>query len=227
DLAGPRRWLRLQIRPPTGSGGVLVRPGDGGVHAHIPTDQPQRVGPALQPAQNPRPDALPLPTPEQAIDRLPMPVTVRHIPPRRPSAHPPPDPVNELPLTPLRRPTRLPTPGQQRLQHRPLRVAQVEPPRHRYSGHELSVLMAVLVDEPSTGDLATCRSPTHPADQLTTNHHPLLKHGLVHLLRLEDLAPEDLARSPFAHELILSLQKRVRPPFRPSVDGLAGRFTLL
>src|SRR5690606_27563192 len=179
DLAGPRRWLRLQIRPPTGSGGVLVRPGDGGVHAHIPTDQPQRVGPALQPAQNPRPDALPLPTPEQAIDRLPMPVTVRHIPPRRPSAHPPPDPVNELPLTPLRRPTRLPTPGQQRLQHRPLRVAQVEPPRHRYPGHEVSVLMAVLVDEPSTGDLATCRSPTHPADQLTTNHHPLLKHGLA------------------------------------------------
>lgn len=39
--------------------------------------------------------------------------------------------------------------------------------------------MAVLVDEPSTGDLATCRSPTHPADQLTTNHHPLLKHGLA------------------------------------------------
>ncbi len=156
-----------------------MRPGDGGVHAHIPTDQPQRVGPALQPAQNPRPDALPLPTPEQAIDRLPMPVTVRHIPPRRPSAHPPPDPVNELPLTPLRRPTRLPTPGQQRLQHRPLRVAQVEPPRHRYPGHEVSVLMAVLVDEPSTGDLATCRSPTHPADQLTTNHHPLLKHALA------------------------------------------------
>jgi hypothetical protein len=34
------------------------------------------------------------------------------------------------------------------------------PPRHRYSGHEVSVLMVFFVDEPSTGDLATYRSPT-------------------------------------------------------------------
>ena len=43
---------------------------------------------------------------------------------------------------------------------RPLRVGQVSPPCHRYGGHEVSVLMVVLVDEPSTGDLAVYRSPT-------------------------------------------------------------------
>src|SRR2546421_2560428 len=103
-----------------------------------------------------------------------MPVAVRPVTPRRPGRYPPPDPIDQLPLAPLRRPTRLLTLGQQRLQHRPLPVGQVEPPRHRYPGHEVSVLMAVLVDNPSTGDLATYRSPTRRR-QITT---PLLKQGL-------------------------------------------------
>src|SRR5439155_24045573 len=46
---------------------------------------------------------------------------------------------------------------------------------HRYPGHEVSVLMDVLVDNPSTGDLATYRSPTRRR-QITT---PLLKQGLA------------------------------------------------
>src|SRR5439155_25900421 len=86
-----------------------------------------------------------------------------------------PDPIDQLPLAPLRRPTRLLTLRQQRLQHRPLPVGQVEPPRHRYPGHEVSMQKDVLVDNPSTGDLATYRSPTR-RHQITT---PLLKQGLA------------------------------------------------
>jgi transcriptional regulator with XRE-family HTH domain len=46
---------------------------------------------------------------------------------------------------------------------------------------------------------------------------------LVHLLDLEDIAPEDLARSPLARGMILDLQKRVRPTFRRQVDELVQR----
>lgn len=50
---------------------------------------------------------------------------------------------------------------------------------------------------------------------------------LVHLLDLEETAPEDLARSPLARDMILGLQRRVRPTFRRQVDGLAERLQLL
>ncbi|MFG2681311.1 helix-turn-helix domain-containing protein [Streptomyces sp. NPDC048392] len=46
---------------------------------------------------------------------------------------------------------------------------------------------------------------------------------LVHLLSLEDLAPEDLCRSPLARDMVQDLQQRVRPTFRRKVDALAGR----
>ncbi|MFJ3674004.1 helix-turn-helix domain-containing protein [Streptomyces sp. NPDC090106] len=50
---------------------------------------------------------------------------------------------------------------------------------------------------------------------------------LVHLLDLEDIAPEDLARSPLAVEIVLDLHKRVRPTFRHQVDGLVQRLQLI
>ncbi|MFJ9752605.1 helix-turn-helix domain-containing protein [Streptomyces chartreusis] len=50
---------------------------------------------------------------------------------------------------------------------------------------------------------------------------------LVHLLGLEELAPEDLARSPLARTMILDLQKRVRPTLRRQVTGLAERLQLV
>ncbi|WP_213456603.1 helix-turn-helix domain-containing protein [Rhizomonospora bruguierae] len=46
---------------------------------------------------------------------------------------------------------------------------------------------------------------------------------LLHLLNLEDLAPEDLKRSALARELVGSLQRRVRPTFRRQVSELAER----
>lgn len=50
---------------------------------------------------------------------------------------------------------------------------------------------------------------------------------LVHLLELEQLAPEDLQRSPLGRELITSLLGRVRPTYRPQATGLAQRLQIL
>lgn len=46
---------------------------------------------------------------------------------------------------------------------------------------------------------------------------------LVHLLRLEELSAEDLARSPAALDLLADLRRRARPTYRDQVDGLAAR----
>ncbi|MFD4113211.1 helix-turn-helix domain-containing protein [Streptomyces niveus] len=48
----------------------------------------------------------------------------------------------------------------------------------------------------------------------------------VHLLNLEELAPEDLARSPQALALVRGLLKRVRPTYRRQVTDLADRLGL-
>ena len=49
---------------------------------------------------------------------------------------------------------------------------------------------------------------------------------LVYLVNLEDLAPEDLARSPLARDMLQRLQQPVRPTFHRQVDGLAERLQL-
>ncbi|MER7042254.1 helix-turn-helix domain-containing protein [Streptomyces microflavus] len=50
---------------------------------------------------------------------------------------------------------------------------------------------------------------------------------LVHLLELEQLAPEDLQRSPLGRQLVTSLLGRARPTYRPQATGLAQRLQLL
>ncbi|MFF4508929.1 helix-turn-helix domain-containing protein [Streptomyces sp. NPDC001401] len=50
---------------------------------------------------------------------------------------------------------------------------------------------------------------------------------LVHLLDLEEIAPEDLARSALARGMVLDLQKRVRPTFRRQVTDLSQRLQLI
>ncbi|MEV0493483.1 helix-turn-helix domain-containing protein [Streptomyces atratus] len=50
---------------------------------------------------------------------------------------------------------------------------------------------------------------------------------LVHLLELEDVAPEDLERSPLARELVISLVQRARPTYRRQATALAARLNLL
>ncbi|MEU6346287.1 helix-turn-helix transcriptional regulator [Streptomyces sp. NPDC046977] len=49
---------------------------------------------------------------------------------------------------------------------------------------------------------------------------------LVHLLDLEEMAPEDLARSPLARDMVVGLRRRVRPTYRRQVEGLADRMGL-
>lgn len=50
---------------------------------------------------------------------------------------------------------------------------------------------------------------------------------LVHLLELEQLAPEDLERSPLAQKLVASLVRQARPTYRRQVVALAERLQLL
>src|SRR5690242_10247214 len=94
-FAHPTRWFGLTVRSRTGTGRVLMRPRDGGVDRHVPGDQPTSIRTRLQPGHDPRPDPRALPTAEQPVHRLPRPVTLRHIPPRRTHPNPPPNPVNE------------------------------------------------------------------------------------------------------------------------------------
>jgi transcriptional regulator with XRE-family HTH domain len=49
---------------------------------------------------------------------------------------------------------------------------------------------------------------------------------LVHLLDLEQLAPEDLPRSPLARQMVTDLQRRIRPTYRRQVTELAERLGL-
>ncbi|MGW7068816.1 helix-turn-helix domain-containing protein [Streptomyces sp. NPDC054855] len=49
---------------------------------------------------------------------------------------------------------------------------------------------------------------------------------LKRLLGLEELAPEDMERSPLARDMVVSLQKRARPAARRQVNALAERLQL-
>ena len=123
----PTWWFSLQI-PFTRPGRVLVGPRDSGVHRHVPADPPGRISQALQRGHDLAPCAVSLPPTKQRIHRRPGPVLDRYVTPGRAHPHPPAHPVNQLPLGPQRRPTRSLRGGQQRLQHRPLRVRQVNRP---------------------------------------------------------------------------------------------------
>ncbi|MFI7049016.1 helix-turn-helix domain-containing protein [Streptosporangium sandarakinum] len=85
------------------------------------------------------------------------------------------------------------------------------------------------------------------ADQIDTSHLPSLERRftfllevarcydlrredaavLVHLLDLLQLAPEDLARSDLAQDMVIRLRRRIRPTYRRQVDVLTERLGLL
>jgi len=50
---------------------------------------------------------------------------------------------------------------------------------------------------------------------------------LMQLLALENLAPEDMSRSPLAREMVVSVQRRARPAIRRQVSDLAERLGLV
>lgn len=104
----------------SGAGGMLVCAGDGGVDADVPGDQPVGVGPGLELVEDSLPGPIALPAPEQPIDGFPRAVPDRHVPPRRTRPCPSPNAVNQLPLGPDWRPSRLLPHRQHRLQPGPL-----------------------------------------------------------------------------------------------------------
>ncbi|KAB8192534.1 helix-turn-helix domain-containing protein [Nonomuraea phyllanthi] len=83
------------------------------------------------------------------------------------------------------------------------------------------------------------------ADQIDTSHLPSIERRftfllevarcydlrredpavLVHLLDLEQMAPEDLARNPLARNMVTRLRRRVRATYRRQVDALAERLS--
>lgn len=135
ETTGPAGRLGLAGPIAPGTRGVLVRPADGGVHRHPPPHQPRGVGEGHQPRPDQRPYPSGLPAPKQPEDRLPMPVPLGHIPPRRPDPHPPPHPIHQPPARPLARSSQPLGPGKQRLQHPPLPVGQILTRSNRYPGH--------------------------------------------------------------------------------------------
>lgn len=135
------------------SGGMLMRTGHGGVDTDIPGDHPCGVSAGLQHRQDRCPDPGALPAAEQPIDRLPGTIDRRNVPPRGTDTCSPADPVDQLSSGPPRRAARFDPDWQERFQHRPLRVGQIEPPRHSYAGHEVSGVQVFLVVDRSTGDL--------------------------------------------------------------------------
>lgn len=74
------------------------------------------------------PGAILGPDPQSFVQRLPRPVLLRHVPPRRPGPQPPQDPVDHLPVIP---PPATPTTirrRQQRLDPRPRHIRQLTTP---------------------------------------------------------------------------------------------------
>lgn len=118
-------WLDLIVGAVSGAGGVLMGMVDRGIDRDVPGDQPGHVSPGLQPHPDPGPHPGALPAPEQPIDRLLASVAFKNIPPRRTDSDPPPNPVDQLPPRPDRRPARPLPAGQQRCQDPPLPVCQV------------------------------------------------------------------------------------------------------
>ncbi len=86
-----------------------------------------------------------------------MPVVFGHVPPQCPARGRPSDPVDELSFRPFRQAARLLATRQQRLEPRPLVVAQIRSPGRRYAGLRYSGSSSSA--ESSTGDLT---SPGHP-----------------------------------------------------------------
>jgi hypothetical protein len=119
------------------------------------------------------------------IARTPMPrarTWVARPAPRRTSPYPPPDPVDQLPLAPLRWPARLLALGQQRLQHRPLLVGQVRPCGHGYGVHEISGVDGRLGRRfiyRRSRYLSINDTPTTPSPDHHSRPGPPLKHGIA------------------------------------------------
>lgn len=110
----------------SGSRGGAGRCGSCGRHTPC-RPAPDRVGQGLEPAKDPLPGSVPLPSAEQVVDPAPRPVLDRYVSPRNPGPDPEPYAVDQSPPRPDRRPPRLRPLRQQRLQRYPLLVREISP----------------------------------------------------------------------------------------------------
>lgn len=125
----------LPVGMVAGSAGVLMGSVDRGIHRHVPVDGARSVRPRPGHGQAPRPDTVALPLAKQLVDQLPMPITLRRLPPRRPEPDPPPNLGEQLATCLLRMTPHPWSRRQHALQHRPLPVRQILPRADRYADH--------------------------------------------------------------------------------------------
>ena len=101
-----RRFL-LKVTLLPGSSRVLMGAAHRGIDAQIPHDRTLRISQVLEPAEDPVPGAVSLPSAEQVVDPAPRAVLDGHVPPRNARSDPEPYAVDQLPPGPDRRPPRL------------------------------------------------------------------------------------------------------------------------
>ena len=89
----PGRWRPFF----TGASGMLVRPHHRGIHGHHPVNRLPVVA-DLGAGQDLVPGPIRSPPAQPLVARFPRPVALRQVPPRRPSAQFPQDPVDHLPV---------------------------------------------------------------------------------------------------------------------------------
>src|SRR5581483_389424 len=136
-----------------------------------PGDQPGGIRAGLQRGDDQRPHPGALPGAKEPVHTAPGPVTLGDIAPRSTHPHPPADPIDQSALRPDRRAPALSAHRQQRREHRPLLVGQVETGAGGYRLHSRSpVAVAVfLVDVSPTGDLTHTHPATRRSDQTVTS----------------------------------------------------------
>ena len=226
-----RRTARVGSKP---SGSMVVHVARGsldhvrGIDAHRPVDLPGGIRGGLQRGQDPRPDTGTLPAPEPPIQTLPGRVRLGHVPPGRPGPHPPPDPVDDLPFCPLGRPSTTRLRGQNRLQPRPLRVAEIVPPRCRYPGHEVSGRSRFawsLTDLPETSSVIDHRH-ARLASLATTDPYETRpsRPGLrsAPLLGARRCRPRSMVGPSAGHHHWVATARCAPRSGSPRRDGLAG-----
>ena len=128
-----------------------------------PVEFTSRIGTLLDRRQEPFPDSGASPPLKAAVDRGPRPIPLGQVPPRRPRAQDPQDPIEDTPMV-GGGPSRVRLFGEQRLQPLPLFIGQFMSPSHALTLSSLSSLHT----RPSvqSGPIPICDSPA-PLPALT------------------------------------------------------------
>ena len=132
---------------------MLVGTHDGSVDVmDAPVEFTSRIGTLLDRRQEPFPDSGASPPLKAAVDRGPRPIPLGQVPPRRPRAQDPQDPIEDTPMV-GGGPSRVRLFGEQRLQPLPLFIGQFMSPSHALTLSSLSSLHTRPSPTPLEGDV--------------------------------------------------------------------------